>query len=94
MKYVQATNTGKGFVTKQDRELGHMSGYGDIYAVSDQHTAWIARVGGVEKTKQEAEAIVLQQAQENWDNNSIEGETAEQKQQRAGTRPVSIELPV
>jgi hypothetical protein len=94
MKYVQATNTGKGFITHADRELGHMSGHGaDIYAVADNMTAWIARVGGVEKTLAEAQAIVLSQAQQAWDSNTREGETAEQKIARLGERPTSVTLP-
>ena len=94
MKYVQATNTGKGFITPEDRDLGHMSGYaGDIYAVSDNHTSWITRVNGVEKALAEAEAIVLAAVQQNWDNNNIPNETIEQKNKRLGVRPVSVDLP-
>jgi hypothetical protein len=94
MKYVQATNTGKGFITHEDRALGHMSGYGgDIYAVSDNHTEWITRVNGTIKTKPQAEAIVLVAAQEGWDNNNQPDETPEEKVQRIGERPTSISLP-
>lgn len=94
MKYVQATNTGKGFITHEDRELGHMSGHGgDTYAVSDNHTAWIARVNGTVKTLAEAEAIVLAAAESGWDSNNVEGETAEEKIERIGARPESVDLP-
>ncbi len=94
MKYVQASNTGKGFVTNKDRELGHMSGHGaNIYAVSDDHAEWILRVGGIEKTKLEAIDIVLTAHQSSWDNNNKENETEEQKIQRIGTRPISAQLP-
>lgn len=94
MKYVQATNTGKGFITYEDRALGHMSGYAaDIYAVSDNHTEWISRVNGIIKTKEEAEAIILAVLQEGWDSNNQEGEIPEEKIQRIGERPTSILLP-
>lgn len=94
MKYVQATNTGKGFITHEDRALGHMSGHsGDIYAVSDNHTAWITRVNGVEKTLDEAESIALADAQQGWDSNNVPNETSEQKVQRLGARPTSANLP-
>jgi hypothetical protein len=94
MKYVQATNTGKGFVTHEDRALGHISGHsGDIYTVANTHTAWIARVGGVEKTLEEATAIVLAAAQSSWDLNNQPNETAEEKVKRIGDRPTSVELP-
>ena len=94
MKYVQATNTGKGFITHEDRTLGHISGHADdIYAVSDNHTGWVARVGGVEKTLEEATAIVLSSAQQGWDANNRPNETPEEKTKRIGVRPTSVELP-
>lgn len=94
MKYVQATNTGKGFITHEDRELGHVSGHaGDIYAVGDNHTAWIARVNATEKTLAEAESIVLDAFQSGWDSSNVEGETAEEKIERVGARPESVDLP-
>lgn len=57
MKYFQAENTGKGFITHQDNEVAHISGYpADIWVT--ENTAWAARVGAVEKTKEEAQAII------------------------------------
>ena len=94
MKYAQATNFGVGFITHEDRAVGHMSGHaGSIFAVSDNHGYWITRVNGVEKTLEQAETISLEAAQSSWDNNNIEGETAEQKVTRIGSRPTSITLP-
>lgn len=94
MKYVQATNTGNGFITHEDRSNGHMSGHaGDIYTVSDNHAYWINRVGGVEKTMAEAKAIVLAAAQSGWDNSNVDGETTEEKVERLGARPESVTLP-
>jgi len=92
MKYVQATNSGKGFITYDDRALGHISGHGgDIYAVANNHTAWITRVGGVEKTLEEATAIVLAAEQEGWD--ALNQQTSDEKLQSIGERPTSVELP-
>lgn len=57
MKYFQAQNTGKGFITHQDNELAHISGYpADIWIT--ENVTWAARVGAVEKTKAEAQALV------------------------------------
>ena len=95
MKYYQATNTGKGFVTHADRELAHLSGHpGDIWTVGDANAGWGARVNGVEKTLEEATAIVLATSQTGWDASTVAGETAEQKIERIGARPTTIALPV
>jgi hypothetical protein len=95
MKYFVATNTGKGFYTHADRALAHLSGHpGDVWAVGDANAAWGARVGGVEKSQAEAEAISLAAAQTGWDNNNQDSETAEAKVERIGARPTEISLPV
>ena len=58
MKYCTATYTGLGFYTHADRELAHLSSHpGNVWAVGDTNHAWIARVGGAEKTKAEAQAV-------------------------------------
>lgn len=71
MKYCTATYTGLGFFTHADRELAHLSGHpAQVWAVGDANHAWIARVGGTEKTKAEAQAIVDAQTaadQASWD---------------------------
>jgi len=68
MNYYQAVNTGLGFITHQDNELAHVSGYpGDIWVT--ENTTWAARVGAVEKTKEEAQAIqdvIYQEAVANY----------------------------
>ena len=57
MKYYQAENYGKGFITHEDNELAHIAGYpGNIWVTTN--TAWATRVEAIEKTKQEAQAIV------------------------------------
>ena len=57
MAYYQAENTGNGFITHYDNALAHVAGYpADIWVT--ENTAWAARVGAVEKTKEEAQALV------------------------------------
>jgi hypothetical protein len=57
MHYYQATNTGVGFITHQDNETAHVAGYpAEIWVT--ENTTWATRVGAVEKTKEEAQALV------------------------------------
>lgn len=57
MKYYQAENTGKGFITHEDNEYRHISGYpGNIWVTENE--IWAERVQAVEKTKVEAQEIV------------------------------------
>lgn len=57
MNYYYAVNTGKGFITHQENELAHISGYpGDVWVT--ENTAWATRVGAVQKTKEEAQLLV------------------------------------
>lgn len=59
MKYFVATNTGKGFITHEDNQLSHIAGFpGNVWVTGDINTTWAARVGAVEKTKEEAQALV------------------------------------
>ena len=56
-KYYQAENYGKGFITHEDSERSPISGYpGNIWVT--ENFEWAERVGAVEKTKEEAQAIV------------------------------------
>jgi hypothetical protein len=57
MAYYYAENTGLGFITHEDNETSHISGYfANIWAT--ENTAWAERVGAIEKTKEEAQAII------------------------------------
>ena len=57
IKYYTATNTGKGFITHEDNESSHVSGWpGEVWTT--ENTAWASRVGASEKTKSEAQALV------------------------------------
>tara|TARA_B100000131_G_scaffold42247_2_gene37986 strand:+ start:10505 stop:10825 length:321 start_codon:yes stop_codon:yes gene_type:complete len=58
IKYYLATNTGKGFITHADSAAGHIAEHpGGVFTTEHDHTAWVARVGAVEKTKEEAQAL-------------------------------------
>jgi hypothetical protein len=57
MAYYQAENTGIGFITHDDNETSHISSYpGNIWVT--ENTAWAQRVNAIEKTKEEAQALV------------------------------------
>ena len=95
MKYCTATHTGLGFYTHADRELAHLSGHpAQVWAVGDANHAWIARVGGTEKTKAEAQAIVdadVAASQASWDALPEEQKAPDQRPQ--DMRPTAITLP-
>jgi len=60
-KYCVAINTGKGFIKHEDRQVIEIIMYpANVYAVTDNDLgqSWINRVGGVEKTKEEAQALL------------------------------------
>ena len=57
LKYYQIENYGHGFITHEDSQLAHIAGYpGNIWVT--ENIAWANRVNALEKTKQEAQAIV------------------------------------
>ena len=75
--YCIATNTGSGFITHSEQEnespLNAIGYPGNVWCVEDNDTgeAWVSKVGGVSKTKAEAQEIVddkVEEAQEIWDN--------------------------
>ena len=56
-KYYQTENIGKGFITHEDNELSHISGYpGNVWVT--ENTAWAARHYLVEMTKLNAQTLV------------------------------------
>ena len=55
--YYNAENTGKGFITHEDNELAHISGYpGNVWVT--ENTAWAAKHSLAEMTKMTAQTIV------------------------------------
>ena len=71
--YCAATNWGKDFFTRSDRNAFYLSGHvGNIWAVGNNAAgvSWINRVSGTAKVKADAQAIVdgkVEEAQAAWD---------------------------
>ena len=96
-KYSVKANWGKNangdsFIRHEDRKMFHIEGFpGDVWVTDDNVYAerWIDRVGGAEKTKSQAQAIVdsqIEAAQAVYD-----AESDEHKAQYP--RPVKYNLP-
>ena len=103
-KYSVKENWGKNangdsFIRHEDRKLFHIEGFpGDVWVTDDNVYAerWISRVGGAEKTKSQAQTIVtgvVDDAQDAWDNDNVDGETSAEKITRLGAKPADITLP-
>ena len=103
-KYSVKENWGKNangdpFIRHEDRKMFHIEGFpGDVWVTDDNIYAerWISRVGGAEKTKSQAQTIVtdiVDDAQDAWDNNNVDGETSAEKISRLGAKPADITLP-
>jgi hypothetical protein len=98
-QYCVAENWGKGFIDHVESQRITFAGYpGNVWQVPayNKHgNLWIAKVAGVVKTKDEAQAIVTAEvtsSQNAWDADTVEGETAEQAIERKGARPADITL--
>jgi len=98
-QYCVAENWGKGFIDHNESiKISFSSFPGNVWQVPayNKHAnLWIAKVNGTVKTLSEAQAIVTAEvtaAQTAWDNDNVQGETAEQKIDRIGDRPADITL--
>jgi hypothetical protein len=103
-KYSVKENWGKNangdsFIRHEDRKMFYIEGFpGDVWVTDDNVYAerWISRVDGVEKTKSQAQTIVtgvVDDAQDAWDNDNVDGETSAEKITRLGPKPTDITLP-
>ena len=92
--YGVAENTGKGFITANDRQKFFIRGYpANVWMVGNNvdGAMWLAEKNGVEKTKEEAQALIdaeIQAAQAAWD-----AQTDEEKAALGNIRPGDITLP-
>ena len=93
-QYCVAENWGKGFLDHvESQRITFASFPGNVWQVPayNKHgNLWIAKVAGVVKTKDEAQAIVtaqVQAAQATWD-----AQTDEEKADPMNTRPADITL--
>tara|TARA_Y100000034_G_scaffold105693_1_gene133236 strand:- start:657 stop:986 length:330 start_codon:yes stop_codon:yes gene_type:complete len=104
--YGTATNTGKGFFTHQDRLNFFLRGYSGhdgsnyvntwVIGNNEKGALWLAEKGGTEKTKSEAQALVKASddlARTAWDNDNVDGESADEKIARIGVKPSFITIP-
>ena len=104
--YGTATNTGKGFFTAEDRRNFFLRGYGghdgsnpiDVWVVgyTEKGAVWLAEASGTEQTKAEAQALVRAAdtiIRTAWDNNNVDGESADEKNARLDTKPGFISIP-
>ena len=98
-KYCVKENWGKNFFTHEERKQMYLAGHpGNVWVVDDNvfGDQWIAKVVGTTKTKSEAQAIVdgeIEDAQDAWDANNVDGETSAEKIARLGAKPVKYNLP-
>jgi len=104
--YGTATNTGKNFFTHEDRRNFYLRGYGGhdgsnyvdcwVIGYNEKGAFWLAEKGGTEKTKAELQALVKASddlARTAWDNDNVDGESADDKVARIGSKPGFITIP-
>ena len=104
--YGTANNTGKGFFTAEDRRAFSLRGYQghdgsayvDVWCIGNNERGayWLAEASGTEKTKTELQALVKASddlARTAWDNNNVDGESADEKVARIGDKPGFITIP-
>ena len=104
--YGTATNTGKGFFTAEDRRNFFLRGYSghdgsdyvDVWVIgaNEKGALWLADASGTEKTKAEAQALVKATddlARTTWDDDDVDGESADEKIARIGSKPGFITIP-
>ena len=96
MKYCIAENTGQGFITHRDSFLFEFQGYPlNIWVLKDNtgNLDWIQRVNGIEKTKEEAQALLDAETlrlQQEWD---LANPNVTEEDEIYSTRPTQIILP-
>ena len=98
-QYCVAENWGKGFIDHVESQRITFVGYpGNVWQVPayNKHgNLWIAKVAGTVKTKDEAQTIVdaeTKKAQDAWDADNEDGESADEKIERLGAKPADITL--
>ena len=98
-QYCVAENWGKGFIDHDESmRITFKSFPGNVWQVPayiKHGNLWIAKVAGTVKTKDEAQTIVdaeVKKAQDAWDADNEDGESADEKIERIGAKPVDITL--
>ena len=104
--YGTANNTGKNFFTHEDRRNFFLRGYSGhdgsnyvdtwVIGANEKGALWLADKDGTEKTKSEAQTLVTAEvdaAKSAWDDDNVEGESADEKVVRIGAKPSAITIP-
>ena len=98
-QYCVAENWGKGFIEHSESQKITFRGYPanvwQVPAHNKDANVWINKVLGQVKTKDEAQTLVdaeVTARQTAWDNDNVDGETADEKELRIGERPQDITL--
>jgi len=97
--YCVVENSGKGFITHTDSRKFWIRGYpGNVWVCDDipESRDWVARNSGSVKTKSQAQTVVtnsVNTAKSDWDDDNVDGESAEEKIRRIGSKPTDITLP-
>ena len=97
--YSVMTNTGKGFITREDSRAFWRQGYpANVWVATDlrESRKWVARHNGVSKTKDQAQTLVtaaVDAAKSAWDDNDVDGESSAEKILRLGANPTDITIP-
>ena len=97
--YWVVANSGKVFITNTDSRKFWISGYpGNVWVCDDipESREWGSRNSAATKTKSQAQTVVtgvIDDAKDAWDNNNVDGESADDKIARLGSKPTDITLP-
>ena len=97
--YWVVANSGRGFITHADSRKFWIKGYpGNVWVCDDipESRDWGARNSATSKTKAEAQTVVtniINDAQDTWDDDNVDGESAADKITRLGAKPSTITLP-
>ena len=96
--YWVVENSGKGFITHADRRKFWMAEYpGNVWVCDDipESRDWGARNSAASKTKSQAQTIVtgaIDDLKDAWDADNVDGESADEKIERLGSKPADITL--
>ena len=97
--YWVVENSGKGFITHTDSRKFWIRNYpGNVWVCDDipESRDWGARNSAATKTKSQAQTVVtnsVNTAKSDWDDDNVDGESAEEKIRRIGSKPTDITLP-
>ena len=97
--YSVMTNTGRGFITHEDKKFFWIRGYpANVWVATDVRESrhWVARNNGVSKTKDQAQTLVtaaVDALQDAWDADNVDGESSAEKILRLRAKPADVTIP-